>query len=182
MRLLVLSALSVLHLFILSWMLSSALLSPVTAIVLIILLYTITSTLALLIIRLIYFKHFKMDLSKHYTSDLGSGLYNNIVAPIVATDSQGNIKWYNKAFHSMMNAAEISTKKITDLTNTSMEDLLSTLDSGDEFKCWVGKKIYQIKAHIASPNESNLFVTVWYDVTDLEETRAQQQDNETLVA
>ena len=181
-RLIVLGGLSVLHLIVLNWMLSGALLSPSTAITLIILLYVITSTLALLIIRLIYFKHYKMDIAKHYTSDLGSGLYNNIVAPIVATDAQGNVKWSNRAFLMMLSAADISTKKITDLTNTTMEDLLSALESGEEFKCWVGKRIYQIKGHIASPKETNQFVTVWYDVTELEETRAQQQDNETLVA
>ncbi len=182
MRLIVLGALSVLHLLLLNWLISDALLSPATATVLVIILYTIAAVLALLILRLIYFNHFKMDLSKHYTPDLGSGLYNNIVAPIVATDGQGNIKWYNKAFHSMLNAAEITTKQITDLTNTSMDILLSTLESGEEVKCRVGKKIYQIKGHIASPNSSDVFVTVWYDITALEETRARQQDNETLVA
>lgn len=182
MRLIVLSALSILHLIILNWMLSSALLSPSTAISVIVLLYAITAILSLLIIRLVYFKHYKMDITKHYTSDLGSGLYNNIVAPIVATDAQGNVKWCNKAFLKMLSAAEISTKKITDLINTTMEDLLSTLESGDEFKCWVGKRVYQIKGHIASQKESNQFVTVWYDITELEETRAHQQDNETLVA
>ena len=78
MRLIVLSALSILHLIILNWMLSSALLSPSTAISVIVLLYAITAILSLLIIRLVYFKHYKMDITKHYTSDLGSGLYNKI--------------------------------------------------------------------------------------------------------
>ena len=77
---------------------------------------------------------------------------------------------------------ELTTKRLPALTGVNMETLLSTLESGEEFKCSVGKRIYQVKGHISSPSAANLFVTVWYDITELEETRAAQLENETLVA
>lgn len=181
-RLLALGVLAVFHLLLLTWLFSGNLFSPSSATVLVILLYGITSAISFAILKLVYARHSRMELAKNFTQDLATGVYSNIVAPIVATDQQGTIKWYNKAFHTMLNDAEISTKNITDITNSTMEILLSTLESGEEFKCKVGQKIYQIKGHIASPNESDLFITVWYDITTLEETRARQQDNETLVA
>ncbi len=182
LRLVILGILGAVHLFILQALISSELLSPATATVLVILLYAALSVLALVTLRVIYFKHYEMDLEKHYSSDVSSGLYNNIVTPIIASDGQGNIQWGNKAFRMMLREAEISTKRLPALTGVNMETLLSTLESGQDFKCAVGKRIYQVKGHIASPDAANLFVTVWYDCTELEVTKAEQADNETLVA
>lgn len=182
LRLLILGLLAIVHLFILQALISSHLLSATVATVLVIVLYAAVSVLALVTLRIIYFKHFEMDLEKHYSSDVSSGLYNNIVTPIIACDEQGNIQWGNKAFRAMLRDTDISTKRLPALTGVNMETLLSTLDSGQEFKCAVGNHIYQVKGHIAAPDATNLFVTVWYDITELEETKAAQLDNETLVA
>lgn len=182
LRLIILGVLAVIHLLILNGLLSGNLMSAPLATILVIFLYAASSLLAIGILHLIYFKHFELDLGKHYSSDFGSGLYNNIVTPIAASDEQGNIKWMNKAFRTMLRNAEISTKRLTDLVSVSMDTLLTTLENGEEFKCAVGPSVFQIKGHIASPNASNLFITVWYDITELEKNRAKQQENETLVA
>ena len=182
LRLIILGVLAAIHLFILQGILSAKLFAPTTATVLVLVLYAALSCLAVLILRMIYFKHYEMDLEKHYSSDVSSGLYNNIVAPIIACDEAGNIQWGNKAFRAMLRDAEVTTKRLPALTGVNMETLLSTLDSGEEFKCSVGKRIYLVKGHISAPSTANLFVTVWYDITELEETKAAQLENETLVA
>lgn len=182
LRLVILAALAAVHLFLLQAMVSANLFSPKIATLLVLILYVALSVLSMIILRMIYFKHYEMDLEKHYSSDVSSGLYNNIVAPIIACDDAGNIQWGNKAFRAMLREAEITTKRLPALTGVNMETLLSTLDSGEQFKCTVGKRIYQVKGHIASPSAANLYVTVWYDITELEETKAIQKENETLVA
>lgn len=181
-RLIVLGALSVIHLIVLNGILTANLIPPTVATGIVLLAFAIFSGLSLFILQLIYGKLSEHDLGKHFTPDLAPGLYSNIVTPIVATDLEGNIKLGNSAFRNMLIEAELSTKRITDLTNTPMDTLLSTLDSGEEFKCTVGKHIYQIKGHVASPDSKEMLMMVWYDITELEETRAHQQDNETLVA
>ncbi|MBQ7828030.1 MAG: hypothetical protein IJ386_07170, partial [Clostridia bacterium] len=182
LRLVILGVLAAIHLFILKSLISADLFSPTTATILVLVLYVALAFLAMMILRMIYFKHYEMDLEKHYSTDVSSGLYNNIVAPIVACDEDGNIQWGNKAFRAMLKEAELTTKRLPALTGVNMEMLLSTLESGEEFKCSVGKRVYQIKGHISSPSTANLFVTVWYDITELEETKAAQLENETLVA
>ena len=182
LHLVILAALAAVHLFLLQALISAKLFSPKIATLLVLILYVALSVLAMIILRMIYFKHYEMDLEKHYSSDVSSGLYNNIVAPIIACDDAGNIQWGNKAFRAMLRDAEITTKRLPALTGVNMETLLSTLDSGEQFKCTVGKRIYQVKGHIASPSAANLYVTVWYDITELEETKAIQKENETLVA
>ncbi len=182
LRLVILGVLAALHLFLLQILLSADIFSATVATLLVIVLYAALSVLSLVILRMIYFKHYEMDLEKNYSTDVSSGLYNNIVAPIIACDEEGNIQWGNKAFRAMLREAEITTKRLPALTGVNMETLLSTLDSGEVFQCSVGRRIYQVKGHIASPSAANLYVTVWYDVTELEETRAIQQENETLVA
>ena len=182
LRVLILGILAVIHLFILQAILSSGILSPVLATVIVVILFTGISLIALLILRMIYFKHYELDLEKHYSTDVSSGLYNNIVTPIVACDENGVIQWGNRAFRSMLKEIEISTKSLPALTGVPMDTLTSALDSGGVFKCAVGSRSYEIKGHIASPRVANLLVTVWYDCTELEQTKAIQQDNETLVA
>ncbi|MBQ8288484.1 MAG: DHH family phosphoesterase [Clostridia bacterium] len=182
LRLVILGVLAAIHLFILKALLSADLFSPTAATILVLVLYVALAFLAMMILRMIYFKHYEMDLEKNYSTDVSSGLYNNIVAPIIACDEAGNIQWGNKAFRAMLREVELTTKRLPALTGVNMETLLSTLESGEEFKCSVGKRIYQVKGHISSPSAANLFVTVWYDITELEETRAAQLENETLVA
>ncbi len=182
LRLIILGVLAAVHLFILKAFLSAGIFSPTIATILVLVLFTALSILALMILRVIYYKHFELDLEKNYSSDLSPAMYNNIVTPIVACNENGDIKWQNKAFSTMLKDAMISTKRLPALTGVDMETLLSTLDSDQEFKCAVGKNIYSVKGHIASPDNSNLFVTVWYDITELEYTKAIQAENETLVA
>ena len=182
LRLLILGILAIAHLFILQAILSTGILSPVIATILVVILYAGLSLIALLLLRMIYFKHYELDLEKHYSSDVSSGLYNNIVTPIVACDENGTIQWGNKAFRKLLKDIEISTRSLPALTGVPMDTLTSALDSGETFKCNVGNRCYDIKGHIASPRVANLLVTVWYDCTELEETKAVQQDNETLVA
>ncbi len=182
LRVLILGILAVIHLFVLQAILSSGILSPILATILVVVLFAGISLIALLILRMIYFKHYELDLEKHYSTDVSSGLYNNIVTPIVACDENGVIQWGNRAFRSMLKEIEISTKSLPALTGVPMDTLTSALDSGGVFKCIVGSRHYEIKGHIASPRVANLLVTVWYDCTELEQTKAIQQDNETLVA
>lgn len=182
LRLVVLALLAVLHLVILQLILSSAVMSPPIAVLLVIILYLLTSALALFIVRLIYFRRFELDLEKHYSSDLSSGLYNNIVTPIVACDEQGKIQWGNKAFRALMRDVGITSKDFEDVTGIELRTMMAMLDSGEDCKCTVGERIYRLKGHIASPNAVNLFITVWYDITDLESTLNSQLENETLVA
>ncbi len=181
-RLLVLGLLGVLHLIILQLILTGEMISPLPAVILVILLYIALAALSLFIIKIIYFRRFELDLEKHYSSDLNSGLYNNIVTPIAACDERGTIQWGNKAFRSLLKDAGIATKNFSVITGIELDTLMAALDGDQACKCTVGSRIYRIKGHIASPNAVNLFITVWYDITDLEQTLNSQKENETLVA
>ena len=182
LRLIILGSLAVVHLFILQALLAAGKLSPLAATILTVALYAVLSVIAILILALVYYKHFEFDLEKHYNTDVSPGIYNNIVTPIIACDQTGTIQWGNKAFRSMLKENEITTKSLPALTGVSMETLTTALDSGGVFKCQLGSHHYEVKGHLASPRNSNLWITVWYDCTELEETKAVQQDNETLVA
>jgi c-di-AMP phosphodiesterase-like protein len=182
LRLLILGVLAIIHLFVLQAILSAGILQPILATVLVVVLYAGFSLLAILFLGMIYYKHYELDLERHYDNDVSPGLYNNIVTPIIACDEHGIIQWGNKAFRAMLKDNELSTKSLPALTGVPMETLNSALDSAGVFKCQVGSRHYEVKGHIAAPRIANLIVTVWYDCTELEQTKAIQQDNETLVA
>ena len=46
----------------------------------------------------------------------------------------------------------------------------------------VSDKVYNVKAHIASPDSPSLFITVWYDMTELARMIKTAHDNDALVA
>lgn len=180
MKLLTSMLFSVIFFFILSAVSGSGDTKNRYAVIFVTVLYLLCTFLTHIIISYVFYRKYENDVERHFSDDIGAGLYNNLSVPFAVCDQHGIIKLYNKAFARMLDTAEIKTKKLSAVTGFGIDKLMQS--GNDGIKATLSDSIYLVKGSIASPNAPNLFLTVWYDVTDLEELRRTQRDNDALVA
>ena len=142
--------------------------------------YLLLVVLAGLIIDYAFLKKYELDVEKHFSQDISAGLYNNLAVPFAVCDEHGMIQLSNKAFNRMLDETDIKTKKLSGVAGFGIESLMLSADDG--ITAEVGEKIYRVKGYIASPDAPNLFVTVWYDRTELEKITAAMHDDDALFA
>ena len=80
----------------------------------------------------------------------------------------------------MLEEASIKTKKVSAISGFGIDKIMQSENDG--IKASVGEKTFLVKGSIASPNAADLFLTVWYDITDYERLSRTQRDNDALVA
>lgn len=171
---------SVIFFFILAATIGSGDTKNTFTVIFIIVLYLLCTFLSHVIINYVFYRRSENDVEKHFSDDISAGLYNNLNVPFAVCDQHGIIKLYNKAFSKMLDLAEIKTKKLSAVAGFGIDKLMQS--GSDGIKATVSDRIYLVKGSISSPDAANLFLTVWYDVTDVEELRRTQQDNDALVA
>ena len=149
-------------------------------VIFVIVLYLLCTLLAHVIINYVYFKRSETNIEKQFNKDINAGLYNNLSVPFAVCDMHGIIRLYNKAFARMLDEAGLKTKKLSVLAGFGIDKLMQS--GNDGLMSDVADKKYLVRGSVASPDASNMFITVWYDVTDLEMLRKTQSDNDALVA
>ena len=145
-----------------------------------VLLYLLFFILISLIIDYAFLKRYEKDVEKHFTSDISAGLYNNMEVPFAVCDDHGMIRLMNRAFSDLLSENGSKTKKLSFLTGGVGVDQLMASDDGIEVP--VGERTFTVKGYVASPRVPGLFITVWYDVTQLTEIKKTIKDNDALVA
>ncbi len=175
------SALIALVLFgVLGFMLSAKDIPTMLSVSLICLLFMLCTALSNAVINYAYYKKYELDVEKHFSADISAGLYNNMNVPFALCDAHGIIQLSNKAFGKMLSKAELKTKKISAISGFGIDKIMQS--ESDGIKTTVADRVYLVKGSIASPSAANLFLTVWYDITDAEQLSKTRKDNDALVA
>ncbi len=122
------------------------------------------------------------DIAGNYTQDINALLYNSVSAPIVACDLHGVIRWGNSSFRKISDSAGTNTRKFSDIADIGIDSVKSTIDSGKRCLITVDGKNYSIDGLLLNETSDPLYITVWYDVTELENKKQELAENDTLIA
>ena len=144
------------------------------------LIFVLCTALFNVIVNFVFYKKYELDVEKHFSTDISAGLYNNRSVPFAVCDAHGIIQLSNKAFNKMLADASIKSRKISAVSGFGIDKIMQSEGAG--IKAEVADKVFLVKGSIASPNTANLFLTVWYDITDYERLSRTQRDNDALVA
>ena len=144
------------------------------------LIFVLCTALFNVIVNFVFYKKYELDVEKHFSTDISAGLYNNMSVPFAVCDAHGIIQLSNKAFNKMLADASIKSRKISAVSGFGIDKIMQSEGAG--IKAEVADKVFLVKGSIASPNTANLFLTVWYDITDYERLSRTQRDNDALVA
>jgi len=180
LKLLITVLLSVIYFIILTAISKEGSVDVTLACIFITVLFLLCTSLANVIINYLFFKKYELDVEKHFSADISAGLYNNLNVPFAVCDAHGIIQLSNKAFNKMLEEASIKTKKVSAISGFGIDKIMQSENDG--IKASVGEKTFLVKGSIASPNAADLFLTVWYDITDYERLSRTQRDNDALVA
>lgn len=99
----------------------------------------------------------------------------NLDTPVAILDEEGVVLWYNQKFSEDKDSKALYGTNINDLLETkfNLNHLKESLSDGGEgeplFALLSGKK-YRVHSyrHSASFGSDNFYITVWYDMTDIE--------------
>jgi c-di-AMP phosphodiesterase-like protein len=123
------------------------------------------------------------DILQKYNSDMNAVLYSNISAPIVACDLHGVIRWGNQAYRTLAQAhGANSPKRFSEVADIGIDSVMSTLEGGKVCVLTVDGRNYRLDGTIVGEGDNCVYVTIWHDVTELENCKQLLAENDALVA
>lgn len=115
---------------------------------------------------------------------------HKLYLPVVISDINGQIIWYNSAFSRISNPREVLyTKKIDELCGVGVDRMISdTLSTPEDSERYDGveavafDKVFRIKGYSIEAQGKNYVVTVWNERTELNRLAKRLADEETTIA
>ncbi len=108
----------------------------------------------------------------------------NLPVPLVVTDLEGKVNWYNSKFTDMVSEKSVIGKSIDKLVNTLQFDQIKNGDLIESVK--VGDRFYNVFANMVSLDDENpqemIFMLYWFDATDLTNLASKYEDEKPVFA
>ena len=108
----------------------------------------------------------------------------NLPVPLVVTDLEGKVNWYNSKFTDMVSEKSVIGKSIDKLVNTLQFDQIKNGDLIESVK--VGDRSYNVFANMVSLDAENpqemIFMLYWFDTTDLTNLASKYEDEKPVFA
>lgn len=102
-------------------------------------------------------------------------------SPVSICESDGRMVWTNKA---LLNASGMKSgfygRNISELCSLTAEELIHSPEDGLETVAF--DRFYRIQAHVMKAAKKEYCITVWNDLTDLNNARVKLKDENTVVA
>lgn len=108
----------------------------------------------------------------------------NLPVPLVVTDLDGKVNWYNSKFTDMVSEKSVIGKSIDKLVNTLQFDQIKNGDLIESVK--VGDRSYNVFANMVSLDDENpqemIFMLYWFDTTELTNLTSKYEDEKSVFA
>ncbi|GAU77849.1 DHH family phosphoesterase [Fusibacter sp. 3D3] len=108
----------------------------------------------------------------------------NLPVPLVVTDLDGKVNWYNSKFTDMVSEKSVIGKGIDKLVSTLQFDQIKNGELLEAVK--VGDRFYNVFANMVSLDDENpqemIFMLYWFDTTDLTSLTSKYEDERPVFA
>ncbi|MBF4695481.1 DHH family phosphoesterase [Fusibacter ferrireducens] len=108
----------------------------------------------------------------------------NLPVPLVVTDLEGKVNWYNSKFTDMVSEKSVIGKRIDKLVNTLQFEQIKNGDLIESIR--VGDRTYNVFANMVSLDDDNpqevIWMLYWFDTTDLANLASKYEDEKPVLA
>ncbi len=125
----------------------------------------------------------KAELLTNVTVDLLMDMKN----PVAILDSDGVVVWYNQSFAEKSDDKSLYGTNINELLETKLnmnrlkESLAGNVATDELYASYSGVK-YRVESYLVNSTSEEFFITVWYDMTHLEDLSKKLFDSNPVVA
>ena len=103
--------------------------------------------------------------------------------PVIISDMNGKIIWYNKAFVSASGTKSgYFEKNIDQICQNSLDDIINAQDSEEGLSTVAFDKFYSVKAYQVKTANKHFCITVWNNKNELNEAYTKLKNENTLIS